>query len=305
MTVVAFATISCQQAKQSEDSILEYVDPFIGTGFHGHTFPGATLPFGMVQLSPDTHLEGWDASSGYHYDDTQIYAFSHTHLSGTGIGDLGDVALLPYSNTSEAIPVATFDKSTEKASPGHYQVHLSNFDIGVELTTTLRVGMHKYSFNKHDDRNVMLNLSHILQANWGHRITGNKCTIIDEKTIEGVQRTSGWAHDHLVAYRIEFSEPIQSTKVIVEGTEQESKSIDSKDAQLHFKFAESKKPLFIKVAISAVDPKGAQMNMEDELPGWNFDQTIKQAQSIWDKQLRQMSIETSDNTIKTNFYTAL
>ena len=136
----------CSPINEVKEDILGYVDPFIGTGFHGHTFPGATLPFGMVQLSPDTHLDGWDASSGYHYDDHQIHGFSHTHLSGTGIGDLGDVAFLPYSNSDEAVPVADLDKPSEIASPGYYKVLLKNFDVEVELTATLRVGMHRYSF---------------------------------------------------------------------------------------------------------------------------------------------------------------
>ena len=173
-----------------QDDILTYVDPFIGTGFHGHTFPGATLPFGMVQLSPDTHLDGWDASSGYHYDDSLIYAFSHTHLSGTGIGDLGDVACLPFSNSTEQIPVAEFDKESESATPGYYKVTLSNFDVDVELTATLRVGLHKYSFNNSSDRNIMLNLAHILQPSWGGRVEDNSFEIIDEKTIQGVRKTA-------------------------------------------------------------------------------------------------------------------
>jgi len=179
---------ACTQAEKTQSDSLQYVDPFIGTGFHGHTFPGATLPFGMVQLSPDTHLDGWDASSGYHYDDTEIYAFSHTHLSGTGIGDLGDIGLLPYSNANTNIPVAHFDKKTEKASPGHYSVHLKNFEIDVELTSTLRVGMHKYTYANADERYVMLNLAHVLQANWGNAIVASECEIVDRKTLTGVQK---------------------------------------------------------------------------------------------------------------------
>ena len=305
MIAAILALTGCQQSKTEKDDILQYVDPFIGTGFHGHTFPGATMPFGMVQLSPDTHLDGWDSSSGYHYDDKQIYAFSHTHLSGTGIGDLGDVALLPYSNTTEAIPVASFEKATEKAAPGHYQVHLSNFDVDVELTATLRVGMHKYAFKQANDRNVMLNLAHILQPGWGHKMINNTCEIIDDKTIEGTQYTSGWAHNHLVAYRIEFSEPVAATKVIIDGEEKKVKAFESNDAQVHLKFAENDQPLLVKVAISAVDPAGASKNMQAELPGWDFDGIVKQAQTEWNDRLQQMSIETPDLAIKKNFYTAL
>ncbi len=303
--IVAVVIMGCQPQKPLTDDTLQYVDPFIGTGFHGHTFPGATLPFGMIQLSPDTHLDGWDASSGYHYDDTQIYAFSHTHLSGTGIGDLGDVGLLPYSNNDDTIPVATFSKATEKASPGHYAVHLDNFNIDVELTSTLRVGMHKYTFAQANDRNVMLNLGHVLQANWGNAITGNECTIVDEQTIEGIQRSTGWAHDHLVAYRIEFSEPFTAKHVVIDGETAETNNIEANNAQVFLSFANSTEPLLVKVAISAVDPTGANKNMQAELSGWDFEQTLENAQTEWQKQLSQISIETNDADIKTNFYTAL
>ncbi|MBR8535012.1 GH92 family glycosyl hydrolase [Carboxylicivirga sediminis] len=303
--VMALALSACQPQEKVADNILEYVDPFIGTGFHGHTFPGATLPFGMVQLSPDTHLDGWEASSGYHYDDTKIYAFSHTHLSGTGIGDLGDVGLLPYSNTTESIPAATFSKEKENAAPGHYSVHLDNFNIDVELTTTLRVGMHKYTYGNTHDRNVMLNLAHVLQANWGNAITGNECNILDEQTIEGIQLSTGWAHDHLVAYRIEFSEPFIQKRIMVDGEEKDLTKVNANDAQIYLTFNESDKPLLVKVAISAVDPSGAHKNMQAELPGWNFEQTLAKAQSEWQKQLEQIHIETNDAAVKTNFYTAM
>ncbi len=303
--VIALSLTACQPQQKVADNVLQHVDPFIGTGFHGHTFPGATLPFGMVQLSPDTHLDGWEASSGYHYDDKKIYAFSHTHLSGTGIGDLGDIGLLPYSNTNENIPAATFSKEKENAAPGHYAVHLDNFNIDVELTTTLRVGMHKYTFADSKDRNVMLNLAHVLQANWGNAITSNECTIVDEQTIEGIQHSTGWAHDHLVAYRIEFSEPFAQKRIVVEGEEKDLTQINANDAQVHLTFNESDEPLLVKVAISAVDPAGAQKNMQAELPGWNFEQTLAKAQSEWQKQLEQITIETKDASVKTNFYTAM
>ena len=295
----------CSKPNKMESDPLQYVDPFIGTGFHGHTFPGATLPFGMVQLGPDTHLDGWDASSGYHYDDTTIYAFSHTHLSGTGIGDLGDVGLLPYSNSEENIPVAFFDKATEQASPGHYAVHLTNFGIDVELTSTLRVGMHKYTYKNADERCVMLNLAHVLQANWGNAITANDFEIVDNKTLQGVQKSTGWAYDHLVAYRIEFSEPFESTNILINGKQSDLKNFSAKDAQVHLKFAKSDQPLLVKVAISAVDTSGAAKNMQTELPNWEFDQTVNASQTVWRKAMQGIEIETSDEVIKTNFYTAL
>ena len=296
---------ACSQREEIKSDPLQYVDPFIGTGFHGHTFPGATLPFGMVQLSPDTHLDGWDASSGYHYDDTQIYAFSHTHLSGTGIGDLGDIGLLPYSGSEDNIPVAHFDKTSEKASPGYYAVHLNNFDIDVELTSTLRVGVHKYTYRNADERYVMLNLAHVLQANWGNAVTGNEFEIVDNKTLQGVQKSTGWAYDHLVGYRIEFSEPFESRKIMIDGNESEQTSFSAKDAQVHLKFSRSDHPLLVKVAVSAVDAEGAAKNMQAECPEWNFEKILADAQAEWRKALQVIKIESDDEQIKTIFHTAM
>ena len=225
---------------------LTYVDPFIGTGFHGHTFPGATVPFGMVQLSPDTHIMGWDASSGYHYEDSTIYGFSHTHLSGTGIGDLGEILLLPYSNTDDIKPVATFLKSDESASPGYYKVRLDNYDVTAELTATRRVGLHRYSFENGKERKVMLDLGHVLQPNWGHSVIDNTIRKIDDKTFEGVHKTRGWANDHLIAYRLEFAEPFTGLTSYLEGEIVEQKEINGKDIKLHFTFSESDKPYWQK-----------------------------------------------------------
>ena len=301
--ILLFSQCNIDQTIQEDP--LTYVDPFIGTGFHGHTFPGATLPFGMVQLSPDTHLDGWDASSGYHYDDTLIHAFSHTHLSGTGIGDLGDVAFLPYSNSTARLPVGEFDKGSEKASPGHYQVTLANFDINVELTATLRVGLHRYTFNKSSDRNIMLNLAHILQPSWGGRVVDNSFEILDDKTIQGVRTTTGWARDHVVAFRAEFSEPFVDKNILINGVPSATLKFHAKNAQVHFKFADSNQPLLLKVSISPVDPDGAKMNMEEELAHWDFDKVVDNAKKEWRSALQGIEITTQDEVIRTNFYTAL
>jgi len=291
--------------KKSDFNPLYFVDPFIGTGFHGHTFPGATVPFGMVQLSPDTHILGWDASSGYHYSDSTIYGFSHTHLSGTGIGDMGDVMLLPYSNAGKNKPVGLFNKKDESATPGYYRVKLKNFDVTAELTATKRVGLHRYSYKNPAERKVMLDLGHILQPNWGHRIVKNSFKKIDNKTVEGVQKTSGWASDHLIAFRIEFAEPFDSLSVFAEGEKVDKTELTGKNIQLYFKFAESENPLLVKVALSVVDEAGAAKNMAAELPGWDFEKTIELARNEWKKALQGIEITTDDNDVKTNFYTAM
>ena len=167
----------------SDNQLLSFVDPFIGTGEHGHTFPGATRPNAMVQFSPDTHLIGWDASSGYHATDSTIYAFSLTHLSGTGVGDLGDVAVLPYSGADSLKPVARFAKKDEQASPGYYAVELSNFGIRTELTSTERVGLMRATYSDSTDRKLLLDLGHILQPNWGHKVVGNDLELVNDSTI--------------------------------------------------------------------------------------------------------------------------
>ena len=302
---------ACNQPSDEEQlrDEIQYVNPFIGTGFHGHTFPGATRPFALVQVSPDTHIMGWDASSGYHYDDNQIYAFSHTHLSGTGIGDLGDVAILPFSGGDSIKPVAIFKKETEKATPGYYAVRLDNFGINVELTSTDRVGFHKYTYDNPKDRRVLLDLGHVLQPNWGHKLVGNEYLFVNDSTVEGTVRTQGWAHFHSVSYRITFSEPIETLYQYIDGNLRKDSLFlrlnTPNDLKFQYKFAESNKPLYVKVAISPVDTDGAERNMLAELPGWDFDATRAESARIWNKALNDIRIESSDPKVMVNFYTAL
>ena len=310
LILLAAASLGCfasctQSAKQEQvDDCLSYVDPFIGTGFHGHTFPGATRPNALVQLSPDTHIMGWDASSGYHYDDNRIYAFSHTHLSGTGVGDLGDVALLPFSGEDSIKPVATF-----KATPGHYAVRLDNFGIDVELTSTDRVGFHKYTYDNPEERRVMLDLGHILQPDWGHRLVDNDYLFVNDSTVEGTIHTQGWAHHHSVSYRIIFSEPIETVYQYIGGKLRTDSLFlrlhTTEDLKLHYKFPAKDQPLYAKVAISPVDTEGAEKNMTVELPGWNFDGICKESARIWNEALNRVQIESFDPHVLVNFYTAL
>ena len=310
VAVMGLAT-SCQQKPESQPLAdeVQYVDPFIGTGFHGHTFPGATRPYAMVQLSPDTHIMGWDASSGYHYEDQQIYGFSHTHLSGTGIGDLGDILLLPFSGGDSIKPVATFKKETEKATPGYYAVRLENLGVNVELTSTDRVGFHRYTFDNPKDRRVMLDLGHVLQPNWGHKLVSNDYQLVNDSTVEGTYKTQGWAHFHSVSYRVTFSEPMTKIYQYIDGKMRSDslflKLHSDKDLKFHYRFKESDKPLLVKVALSPVDVEGAEKNMEAELPGWDFDLVRAESADIWNKALNKIQIETNDPVIRKNFYTAL
>ncbi len=298
--------------RSAEDGVLgngnKYVDPFIGTGFHGHTFPGATRPFAMVQVSPDTHIMGWDASSGYHYDDKEVYGFSHTHLSGTGIGDLGDVSVLPFSGSDTIAPVGKLCKDTEKAVPGYYAVRLDNFCVNVELTSTDKVGFHKYTYDNPKDRRVMLDLGHILQPNWGHRLVNNEYLFVNDSTVEGTIRTQGWAHFHSVSYRVTFSEPIDKVYQYIGGKlRQDSLFLclhTTEDLKFHYKFPEKAEPLYVKVALSMVDTEGAEKNLNAELPGWDFEKVRVQSAEVWNKALNTIEI-LADSTLMVNFYTAL
>ena len=182
-------TLKEEKLQEKDIDVLSYVDPFIGTGFHGHTFPGPVMPHGMVQLSPDTKLNGWDASSGYHYDDATIYGFSHTHLSGTGIGDMGDVLLLPFTGDINEKPIAIFSKNNEHAKVGSYSVKFDNYNVEAELTVTERVGLHKYTYTKEAEKRLLLDIGHTLQRTWGNSNIANsaQCLNLPEAGVGGHQ----------------------------------------------------------------------------------------------------------------------
>lgn len=274
---------------------IDLVDPFIGTGGHGHTFPGATMPFGMVQLSPDTRLTGWDGCSGYHYSDSVIYGFSHTHLSGTGIADYGDVLLMPFTgetyfnNGGDGTPGygAYFSKKTERASPGYYAVNLAEDDIDVELTASPRAGFHRYSFNTKEDRQVIIDLMHRDQ------VIDARLQQLDDYRLTGYRHSSAWAEKQYLYFSIEFDQPIQSISYA---------NADSLVAAISFG---SGAQLQAKVAISAVDEKGAAQNLRAEIPNWNFDEIHSSAKAAWASQLNKITVEGGTEEQQKVFYTAL
>lgn len=279
-----------------EKTPFEHVNPFIGTGGHGHTFPGATMPFGMVQLSPDTRLEGWDGCSGYHYTDSVVYGFSHTHLSGTGIPDYGDVLLMPYTGetyfnngadgtTGYGSP---FQKSTEVAQPGYYAVKLEEDNINVELTTGKRVGFHQYVFNGNKDRQLIIDLAH------RDKVLASKILQVNEYEITGFRHSEAWARQQYVFYRMIFDTPI--TGIDYAGGPEGMK------AAVSFGEGDSLK---VKVAISAVGEQGAKANLEAELQHWNFEQAKGETKAAWEKQLNKIVVEGGDDAQKEVFYTAL
>lgn len=301
---------SCSEGTTSADTdLLQYVDPFIGTGEHGHTFPGATRPNAMVQFSPDTHLLGWDASSGYHASDSTIYAFSLTHLSGTGIGDLGDVALLPYSGTDSIKPIALFDKSSEEASPGYYAVTLKNFGIRTELTSTERVGLMRLAYTKPTERRLMLDLGHILQPNWGHKVVGNDLELLPDGTIRGTYYTKGWVDQHRMSYSIHLSSPADSLALWHGGIRERVTAplslSDTADLKLHIYLPDGSDELLVKVALSHVSSEQAERNLQAELTGWSFADVLEGSRQAWREVLSKIEISSDDRDVLTNFYTAL
>jgi len=282
-----------------------YVDPFIGTGGHGHTYPGPSLPFGMVQLSPDSGVDGWDWCSGYHSSDSIIIGFSHKHLSGAGSSDLGDILLMPFSGNTKfqnnAEIKSRFNHKREKASAGYYSVYLDNSKANVELTCTPRVGIHRYTFDN-NTASVLIDLEHGIQD------SATECcaTMINDTVIQGFRRSTGWASDHTVFFTEHFSAPIESFDGAVNKTETEAKNMKGQSVKiaLHFK-ALPQKTLRVKVALSSVDVDGAEKNLASEAPGWNFDTFRKKAFDTWDKQLRKVEIIDQRDSLKRTFYTAL
>ena len=302
--LLAAAQISAQQ------DLVKFVDPFIGTSGHGHTFPGATRPFGMVQLSPDTRLTGWDGCSGYHYSDSIIYGFSHTHLSGTGISDYGDVLLMPTAgevflnaldNGSTVKSYASrFQHARETAAAGYYSVRLDDDDVFVELTATPRAGMHRYTFPATDQANVILDLTHrdeVLDS--GLRISG--------QSIVGWRRSKAWAKNQIVYFAIEFSHPLigygiaVNDKLVPDLTEARGKNIKA-----YFRFyTGSGQQVTAKVGISSVDQNGAFLNLAAELGNKSFDKVRAEAEAAWNTELNKIQVSGGSTAQLRNFYTAL
>ena len=274
----------------------------IGTGGHGHTYPGATVPFGMVQLSPDTRIDGsWDGCSGYHYDDSVIYGFSHTHLNGTGCSDYGDIMLMPTMGEPNFDPKgygSKFSHSNEKATAGFYSVKLDKHNIDVNLTTSTRVGFHQYVFNNRGQANIILDLNHRDKLLYGD------IKIIDNKTIEILRRSEAWAKDQYVYARIEFDKPMQISKT--EANQENRKDFYS-GTVVKVSFSKQVKKgeiISVKVSLSPTSYEGAKLNMS-EIKGWDFNKVKHDAEQLWDKQLSKIEITETDKDKLSIFYTAL
>ena len=304
---------SCAE-KELPKEYTDSVNVFIGTGGHGHTFPGATLPHGMVQLSPDTRLFGWDACSGYYYDDTSIMGFSHTHLSGTGIGDYGDILFMPVVGEKPLIAGTAenpdegyrsrFSHEQESARPGYYQVLLQDDSINVELTATLRAGLHRYTYPKASDARLIVDMEPTIH---GHQHPVTQIRVVNDSTIAGMKYTVGWAKRHYVYFYAVFSSPFDYK--LYSGTEYQSDStsvtVNTAKAVISFRNLPADGRVLAKVGISSVDEEGARLNVEAEIPNWDFEGVMKQANTAWNEALGKIDIETSDNDSRTVFYTSL
>ena len=289
----------------AEENYTQYVDPKIGSGGHGHVFVGANVPFGMVQLGPTSIPQAWDWCSGYHDSDSTVIGFSHTHLSGTGIGDLFDITVMPvteadltYARGKESDPESGLwsyaDRTKEVAVPGYYSVPLTRYGVTAELTATNRVGMHRYTFPASDQAGIVIDL---MNGGCWDRPTETFIEACGDNAVRGYRFSRGWADDQKVYFYAEFSKPYKDLNI---------HSIDYKPffAKADFKTMEGEQ-IMMKVALSPVSMENAYENMQAELPGWDFNETVKEAADAWNEELGRIRIDTKNEDTRRIFYTAL
>ncbi|MDB6018808.1 MAG: putative alpha,2-mannosidase [Pedosphaera sp.] len=293
---------------------VDEVLPLVGTGGHGHTYPGATVPFGFVQLSPDTPIKGWDACGGYHYSDSTILGFSHTHLSGTGIGDLGDVLILPItgelqeSSNYQALTVdrlrSGFSHDNEFATPGYYRVMLDKYQVLAELTATAHAGMHRYTFPASKESHILIDLVHGVN----NQVTDASLKLENKNLITGYRSTTGWDKHRTVYFAIECSQPWKNFGIEADGKPLPSNQteIKSKNVRMHLDGRTSAgQKILLRVGLSAVSTEEAKNNLQAEMPSWDFDAIRTAAHNNWNEQLSRVKIESPNPTIRQTFYSAL
>ena len=287
MTAVS-GQVMAADACQHKNEFTNYVNPWIGTGGHGHVFLGANVPFGVVQLGPTEHTHGWDWCSGYHISDSVLVGFGHTHLSGTGIGDLGDIGFLPVAHCSAT--ETKFSHANESVRPGYYAIRLQQPNVFVELTATKRVGFHRYTFGA-DNHKGMLRIDLRQGTGWDNwRKSG--FSVESPTMVTGFRQSSGWARNQHVFFAAEFSTPVKVKKQVG-------------DSIMVLTFEDISKPVMVKCAISAVSVEDAKANLKAELPGWDFKATVAAANQAWNDELGKIDVDTDDETVRTIFYTAL
>lgn len=307
IVALLFALLCPRAANAETRPLAARVNPFIGTDGTGHTYPGASVPFGMVQLSPDTRLTGWESCSGYYYKDSHIYGFSHTHLSGTGVPDYCDVLLMPTTGEPRLEPredgrpgyVSSFSHDTEEAAPGYYAVTLDGPRVRAELTTTARVGMHRYTFAPDAAQSVVLDLAH------RDEVIESWLRFEGDREVVGLRRSSGWARDQYVYFAIRFSKPIATRGIAIDdGRPADLRAAEGKTLRAIARF-DGGGPLLVKVGISAVDVEGARRNLDAEIPGWDFDAVRAAASASWERELSKIRVEGGTSAQQTIFHTSL
>ncbi|GGK78803.1 GH92 family glycosyl hydrolase [Rufibacter glacialis] len=314
--------LACSQINQQQSnspqagSLTQLVDPYIGTSFHGHVFMGANVPFGAVQLGPTNMSQGWDWCSGYHYSDSTIVGFAHTHLSGTGIGDLGDILVMPTTGDVQLVRgsiknpnsgyYSLFSHEEEKTRPGYYAVRLKRYNIQAELTTTQRVGFHQYTFPKADQASIIIDLKEGI--GWDSP-TETFIEQVNDTTLAGYRFSKGWANDQRVYFTAVFSKPIQKFESFqVHDTAATSPKPASKGTRIkgvaRFKTKPGEK-VKLKVGLSPVSTQNALANIQAELPHWDFNRVVREADASWNQELQKIRVETTDSAQLRTFYTAL
>ena len=299
--------ISCTPTQEKHEiDYTSYVNPFIGTDFTGNTYPGAQAPFGMVQLSPDNGLPGWDRISGYFYPDSTIAGFSHTHLSGTGAGDLYDISFmpvtLPYKEAEAPLGIhSKFSHKDESAHAGYYQVRLTDYNINVELTATERCGIQRYTFPEAQSA-IFLNLKKAM--NWDFT-NDSHIEVVDSVTIQGYRFSNGWARDQHIYFRTRFSKPFEKMELDTTAIIKDNKRIGTA-VIARFDFNTQKdEQILVNTAISGVSMEGAAKNLQAEVPENDFDKYLAETKANWNRQLGKIEIKSDNENDKVNFYTAL
>ncbi len=305
------ANIKTGSVPEIQDNV-KYVNTFIGTGGHGHTFPGATVPYGMVQLSPDTRTLGWDACGGYYYPDSSIIGFSHTHLSGTGISDLGDVLFMPFTGKILIDPGtpenpdsgyrSRFTHDDESSVPGYYSVKLKDYDIQVELTATTRAGFHRYHYSSSEEPKLIIDLAHTIYPDHN---PNQEFKVISETEISGCKKSGGWAKEQEIYFHAKFNKPFHVEFYDKNKKISSLESVQSKDLKAVLTFKAGTDNVLAKVGISSVDYSGAKNNLEKEIPHWDFDEIKNKAHELWNNQLNKIYAEGGTKDQKTIFYTSL
>ena len=289
---------------QNTKNYHQYVNPFIGTGGHGHTYPGPSFPFGMIQPGPDTRLNGWDGCSGYHYTDSVVYGFSQTHLSGTGIEDYCDFLMMPttgkpqFNNKEYASP---FQKKNEKASVGYYRTFLDKYQINAEITTTRRTGLYKFTYPKSTQANIIVDLKH------RDKVLESWVEIVNDREIKGYRKSSAWAKGQELYFHIRYNKPFKAYGIVVNDELKPGlKKASGTNIKLYIQFeTANQESILSEVAISAVDPDGALKNLNHEKTNFDFATTLAKAKMAWNKELAKIEVESDDKNKLTTFYTAL